>query len=360
MTFHPPPLALRARTLLALFTAAVATGCGGGGGGSSLPAGAPPSAAPTGGATPPASLAAITPKPGIATAPPVTWTPNPNETPEILPSTTPYPAPSPVYSPLPSTDPVFSGSPAPSDFARLAAFIGNAEPTPPAIIVAGTIASFTAHGIVVTQQPVVAVDTSAGAPAWSAQTPLIGSFGAPLAVAISSGTDVEIPGGLPQLRTGAAVLVAGTADAGAVDALVIGRWSPLASPAARTRIPSAQRAGLRTSDVADAQAIPGAALPQSDAKTVLFAMDANLGFPPLYEPGLNDVVHHFYQCWDLADRLPSRISSRDAGALSAVSPQRQYVEVHGLAPRSGSARSRHGADVVVEQVVRHSRLRRHQ
>ncbi len=72
----------------------------------------------------------------------------------------------------------------------------------------------------------------------------------------------------------------------------------LASPAARTRIPrrnawDCERVTSRTRRCSPRRS---AAVRREDR---LVRDGRQPRVPPLYEPGLNDVVHHFYQCWDL-------------------------------------------------------------
>lgn len=210
-----------ARTIaaaLALCTPLLVSACGGSS--SSAPRPLPPaSSAPTSspgtGATPPASLAGIAPAPGVPTVPPT-------NAPTLAPVTNPSPI---AGSPPPSAAP--GPSPGPSDIAAMlagqppsnayfAAITASATasyvlPASTPKAVAGTITSFLSDGFVLAVIPPVTADGAA-----AAGIPYVGAVtavGAAIVTAhVSSATLDLIPGGFARLRTGDAVLLAGSGD----------------------------------------------------------------------------------------------------------------------------------------------------
>ncbi len=240
--------------------------CGGGGGISSPGSGAPPTAAPTP-AGPPASLARITPMPGLPTVPPTSaaFTAPPSSAPV---AGTPRPSTAPVAAPTGSAlTGLLGGHPPQQYYAALAA---PAAPFPlPASApkgVLGTIVAFTADGFTIAvESPLDASAAIANGAAYAAGATAVGANA--VTVHVSGATADLVPGGFAALRVGDPVLVAGSGDPSSFTASIVAGESAARVAAMRARSAfSATGVGMhRANDVRGATRSKTAAVPTPSA-----------------------------------------------------------------------------------------------
>ncbi len=251
--------------IAALVLSALAA-CGGGGGISSPGGGAPPTAAPTP-AGPPASLARITPMPGLPTVPPASaaFTAPPSTAPVAV---SPRPSTAPVAAPTGSDlTGLLGGHPPQQYYAALAA---PAAPYPlPASApkgVLGTIAAFTADGFTIAvESPIDTSGAFANGASYAGGATAVGANA--VTVHVSGGTADLVPGGFAALRVGDPVLAAGSGDPSSFTAALVAGESAARVAALRARtVRSASGVAMRRArDARRGTASKSAAVPTPSA-----------------------------------------------------------------------------------------------